>query len=214
IVADIGLSSNELDNSGRGFSFQKDEPLDMRFDVRQQTDAAFIIKEHSERDLAEIFKKYGEDKFSGKIAKHIVRARQENPIKKTFELVEIVKEALPKPVKHRFADSARRIFQALRITVNNELDSLENFLPNALDILAPGGVLAVVSFHSLEDSIVKQFFREASQGCVCPLDFPICQCGRNPRARLLMKKPVGAADAELEKNPRSKPAKLRAIQKY
>jgi 16S rRNA (cytosine1402-N4)-methyltransferase len=129
------------------------------------------------------------------------------------DLTEIIEQALPKPVKHKWEDSARRIFQALRIAVNHELENLETFLPNAFDILAPGGILAVVTFHSLEDRIVKQFFQGLAKGCVCPPDFPICQCGRNPQAKIITKKPITASEAELARNSRSKPAKLRAIQK-
>jgi 16S rRNA (cytosine1402-N4)-methyltransferase len=214
IVADIGLSSYQLDASGRGISFQKKEPLDMRFDLSKDTsDAKFILNNHDEQDLIKIFEEYGEEKYAKAIARKIVSSRNEKPFHYTTDLVEAITEALPKPVKHLYADSCRRIFQALRIAVNHELENLERFLPKALDILAPGGRLVIVSFHSLEDRIVKQFFLKASRGCVCPIDFPECICGKSPLAKVLTKKIVTATEAELETNMRSKPAKLRAIQK-
>jgi 16S rRNA (cytosine1402-N4)-methyltransferase len=213
IVADIGLSSFHIDSSGRGISFQKKELLDMRFDVRQDTTAAFILNNKSEQEIRQLFQKYGEEKFSGQIARKIVQKRSEQPLKYTTDLTDVIEAALPKPIKHKWTDSARRIFQALRIAVNHELDNLETFLPNAFDILAPDGKLIVVTFHSLEDRIVKQYFQGLAKGCVCPIDFPICQCGKNPQAKILTKKPITASDAELEKNSRSKSAKLRAIQK-
>ncbi len=212
IVADIGLSSFELDQSGRGFSFQRSEPLDMRFNQSQPEDAAFYLNNKSETELKKIFEEYGEEKFSKQIAAKAVRYRVEvSPIKHTSELYEIIKDALPKPFKHKADDSARRIFQALRIAVNHELENLQEFLPKAFDLLNPGGRLVVVSFHSLEDRIVKQYFNELSKGCVCPIEFPECICGQNPKAKILTKKPVVAGENELKNNSRSKPAKLRAL---
>jgi 16S rRNA (cytosine1402-N4)-methyltransferase len=214
IVADLGLSSYHIDNSERGISFQVKEPLDMRFDLSTNTpDARFILNNHSESEIYKIFEQYGEDKYSRQIARKVIQARAEKPIHFTTDLVEIITEALPKPVKHKAADSCRRIFQALRIAVNHELESLEEFLPKALDLVVPGGRIVIVSFHSLEDRIVKQFFNEAATGCICPADFPQCVCGRTPRAKILTKKPVSAAEPELNENMRSKPAKLRAIEK-
>lgn len=214
IVADLGLSSYHIDASERGISFQKKEPLDMRFDVTKDTsDARFILNNHTEAELVKLFTDYGEEKFSRQIAHAIVKRRQETLLHYTTDLVEAIQEALPKPVKHLYQDSARRIFQALRIAVNHELESLEQFLPKALDLVAPGGKIAIISFHSLEDRIVKQFFVEAATGCICPPEFPICQCGRTPRAKILTKKPITATEQELSLNMRSKPAKLRAIQK-
>ena len=214
IVADLGLSSYHIDASERGISFQKKEPLDMRFDVTKDTpDARFILNNHTEAELVKLFTDYGEEKFSRQIAHAIVKRRQETLLHYTTDLVEAIQEALPKPVKHLYQDSARRIFQALRIAVNHELESLEQFLPKALDLVAPGGKIVIISFHSLEDRIVKQFFVEAATGCICPPEFPICQCGRTPRAKILTKKPITATEQELLLNMRSKPAKLRAIQK-
>ena len=214
IVADIGLSSFQIDKSGRGISFQKKELLDMRFDISSnQPDARFLLHHRTAEELAEIFKKYGEDKNSNKIARNIVRYRETNELKYTDELVQIIQDSLPKPEKHRWSDSARRIFQALRIEVNHELANLEVFLPKAFDLLATDGRLAVVTFHSLEDRIVKNFFKELATGCICPKDFPVCRCGRTPQGKIITKKAVTATDTELEENSRSKSAKLRVIQK-
>jgi 16S rRNA (cytosine1402-N4)-methyltransferase len=214
IVADIGLSSFQLEGSGRGISFQKQEPLDMRFDLSDNsTDAKFIVNNWDQSRLTEIFQNYGEEKFSSPIARKIVQHRQLKLLHYTTDLVAIIQEALPAPEKHRFADSARRIFQALRITVNHELENLETFLPKAFDLLAKGGKLAIISFHSLEDRIVKEYFLSLARGCICPLDFPQCICGQTPKAKILTKKPITAKPYELEKNPRSKPAKLRVVEK-
>ncbi len=214
IVADIGLSSYQLDSSGRGISFQVDEPLDMRFDLSSdQPDAKFIVNFFETARLNKIFHDFSEDKFSQRIVNKIAEYRSEKQIETTFELVEIIKSALPKPVAHRWKDSARRIFQALRIEVNHELENLQTFLPKAFDLLKPGGRLVVVTFHSLEDRIVKQYFSSLSKGCVCPVEFPICKCGRLPLAKILTKKPITPGVTELEQNSRSKSAKLRAIYK-
>ena len=212
IVADLGLSSYELEN--RGMSFQKKEVLDMRFDHHgEHIDAKFILNNYDRNRLTKIFRDYGEEKFSQQIARKIEESKSKSQIHYTTDLYQIIQDALPKPVKHKAADSARRIFQALRIEVNHELDSLKEFLPKAFDVLSPGGRLVIVSFHSLEDRMVKEFFRDLSQGCVCPLDFPQCVCGQNPKGKILTKKPITASKEELAVNPRSKPAKLRAITK-
>jgi len=186
IVADIGLSSYQLDQSNRGITFQKKEPLDMRFDLSsQEPDARFMLNEYSEADLAKMFWDYGEEKESKRIARAIVHERAEKPLHYTTDLVEIIKNALPKPVQHKWDSSARRIFQALRVAVNHELENLEAFLPKALDLVNPGGVIVIVSFHSLEDRIVKQFFQESAKGCICPKEFPICLCGQTPRVEII-----------------------------
>lgn len=214
IVADIGLSSYELDQAGRGISFKNKEPLDMRFDMSsQEPDAKFILNNYDEKRLLEIFEKYGEDKFSRQITRKIVEIRNQKFIHYTTELMEIIESALPKPVKHKAEDSARRIFQALRIEVNHELENLETFLPKAFDLLKPGGKLAVVSFHSLEDRLVKHYFIKLTKGCVCPPEFPQCICGQEPKGKILTKKSVIASEEELLENSRSRPAKLRVIQK-
>ena len=214
IVADIGFSSYELDQSGRGLSFQKDEPLDMRFDQSQPEDARFLLASRSEAELEKIFREYGEEKFSRQIARRIKTSQAAGQkLHKTGQLYELIQAALPKPVKHKAADSARRVFQALRIAVNHELENLQDFLPKAFDILSAGGRLAVVSFHSLEDRIVKEFFNQLAKGCICPPDFPQCVCGKSPLLKVLTKKPVTASEAELAANSRSRPAKLRAALK-
>lgn len=212
IVADLGLSSHELETAGRGMSFQKDELLDMRFDLSQTKDAKFVLNNYSKEKLAEIFKEYGEERFGYQIAKNIERTKiQSGEIRRSSELYEIIRSSVPKQVRHKAADSARRIFQALRIEVNGELENLSVFLPKALDLLAPGGIMAVVSFHSLEDRIVKTFFAHSSRGCVCPPDFPQCICGKNPKARLLTKKGITASEAEISVNGKARSARLRAI---
>lgn len=212
IVADLGLSSYELEH--RGISFQTNQPLDMRFDLSQPLDAKFVLNNYEQEKLIKIFEEYGEEKFSRQITRKVIGIREEGrEIKHTKELCEIIKDALPKPFKHKADDSARRIFQALRIEVNHELSNLEEFLPKAFDLLAPGGRLVVVSFHSLEDRIVKQFFAGLAKGCVCPPEFPQCLCGQTPKAKILTKKPVTANSYELAHNSKSKPAKLRAVEK-
>lgn len=215
IVADIGLSSYQLDQAERGISFQKNEVLDMRFDKSSsQPDAKFILNNYEEEKLLKIFRNYGEEKFAKQIANKVLGLRTKGEeIKYTTDLYKIIKDALPKPVKHRANDSARRIFQALRIEVNQELENLESFLPQAFEILKSGGRLAVVSFHSLEDRIVKQFFANICKGCICPIDFPICVCKKTILATIETKKPILASENEKIKNPRSISAKLRVIKK-
>lgn len=222
ILGDVGISSYDLEQSGRGFAFQKDETLDMRFNPdskpesrhKQPVTAHFILQHYSEQDLERIFRQYGEEKFSKKIARAVVAHRQAAELKTTNQLFELIKHALPGAVRFKAGDSARRIFQALRIEVNSELSNIEEFLPKAFNFLNPGGRLAVISFHSLEDRIVKQFFNSKAKGCVCPPEFPVCKCGRKALARILTKKPVTAEPEEAEKNPRAKPAKLRVLQKF
>ena len=214
IVADLGLSSYELDQAGRGMSFQKKEILDMRFDQSAPEDARYILQNYDGKSLEKIFNDYGEEKFTRQIVREVIGLRAKGvDLKYTTDLYQAIQDALPKPVKHRADDSARRIFQALRIAVNHELENLETFLPKAFDVLAPGGRLVVVSFQSLEDRIVKQFFLSQAKGCICPIDFPQCVCGKNPQGRILTKRPCVATEQELEANPRSKAAKLRAIVK-
>lgn len=214
IVADIGLSSYQIDQSQRGISFQKKEVLDMRFDQSSnEPDARFLLNHRDQRELAGLFKTYGEEKYANQIAKRIIKARESKLIKYTDELVDLIKLSLPKPVAHKYQDTARRIFQSLRIAVNHELENLQTFLPKAFDILAPKGKFVVVTFHSLEDRIVKNYFKALTQGCVCPPEFPICKCGRLPQGQLLTKKAVTASEEELSLNPRAKSAKLRAIEK-
>jgi 16S rRNA (cytosine1402-N4)-methyltransferase len=213
IILDLGFSSLQLDDSQRGFSFQNNGPLDMRYDRTQKLDAAAVLNQYPEKQLAEVFKKYGEDIHARKIAHAIVVQREDSGISSAEQVFDLIRKALPAPVKHKAADSARRIFQAVRIEVNHELDNLQKALPEMFGLLAPGGRLTVISFHSLEDRIVKNFFLELAKGCVCPPDFPECICGNKPKAKILTRKPVTAGPEELAQNPRSKPAKLRAIEK-
>jgi 16S rRNA (cytosine1402-N4)-methyltransferase len=213
ILLDLGFSSMQLDDPARGFSFQGDGPLDMRFDRKQQLTAAEVLNKYQEEKLAEIFKAYGEENFSKRIARQVVVHRKVSPLSAASEVLSLIRQALPAPVRHKAADSARRIFQAIRIEVNGELKNLEKALPDMIDLLAPNGRLVIISFHSLEDRIVKNFFNNLAKGCTCPSDFPQCVCGKNPAIKILTKKPVTASDAELAKNSRSKPAKLRAAQK-
>lgn len=214
IVADLGLSSFELDQSGRGFSFQKDEVLDMRFGPNlQDKTAAQILELYSEQELVKVFKEYGEEKMSVAIARNIVRRRLNAPLKRTTELVEIIADSIPRRSEVFVRDVCRRIFQALRVEVNNELGFLDSFLDQAVEILAPGGRLVVVTFHSLEDRIVKHKFKDWEISCVCPKGFPICKCGKIPKGKILTKKPVLPSLTETGFNPRSKSAKLRAFEK-
>ena len=221
IIIDIGISSYDLEGSNRGFSFQKHEPLDMRFDPearpahkeKEPFTARYIANHYSEKELKQIFDQYGEEKFSSRIVRGIIEHRQENKIETTEDLFNIIKHSLPAAFRFRAGDRARRIFQALRIEVNKELENLEKFLPDAFEILAKNGKLAVISFHSLEDRIVKHFFLEKAKGCICPPDFPQCVCGKEPLAKILTKKPITASGEEQKENSRSTPAKLRVIQK-
>lgn len=213
IVADIGLSSYELDEAGRGISFQKDEPLDMRFNTGSGITASHILATYSEDELAGIFKVFGEERYARAIARNIVQNRAKAPVTRTLDLTHLILASIPSRLRHTAQDSFRRIFQALRIEVNGELKNLEKFLPAAFDLLEPGGVLAVVSFHSLEDRIVKQYFQSLRGSCVCPKDFPVCVCEKTPQAEVLTKKPITAQSVELAANTRAKSAKLRAVKK-
>ncbi len=215
IVADIGLSSHQLDHGERGISFQKTEELDMRFDLTSTNPTAKqILNNSSEAELRQIFEDFGEEKFSRQIARKVYELRsQSHELETTADLYQVIQDALPKPVKHKADDSARRIFQALRIVVNRELENLEIFLPKAFKALKPGGKLAVVSFHSLEDRIVKQYFVSLTKGCICPPDFPLCLCNKQSLGKILTKKPLTASIQELQANPRSSSAKLRVVEK-
>jgi 16S rRNA (cytosine1402-N4)-methyltransferase len=210
ILLDLGVSSMQVDRSERGFSYAVDAPLDMRMDPSQPRSARELVNEAGERELADVFRRYGEERFARQIARAIVRRRRDAPLERTSELVEVVRSAVPAP--RRFGDGhpAKRVFQALRIAVNDELASLERALPEALAMLRPGGRIAVISFHSLEDRIVKRFFAAEARGCVCPPELPVCVCGREPRLRLLARKAVRPSPAEVAANPRSASARLRA----
>jgi 16S rRNA (cytosine1402-N4)-methyltransferase len=213
ILFDLGVSSMQLDRPERGFSYAYDAPLDMRMDPSEEHSARDLVNEASERELADIFRGYGEERYARQIARAIVRRRREHPFERTGELVETIKSAIPTPARFGDGHPARRVFQALRIAVNDELDALEAALPAALDTLRPGGRMAVISFHSLEDRIVKRFFRREEHGCTCPPEFPVCVCGREPSLRVLTKKAIRPSAAEVAANPRAGSARLRAAKK-
>jgi 16S rRNA (cytosine1402-N4)-methyltransferase len=213
ILLDLGVSSMQLDRPERGFSYAADAPLDMRMDPTAELSAAGLVNEASERELATIFRRYGEERYAKQIARAIGRRRKKQPIERTGELVEIIRAAIPAPARFGDGHPAKRVFQALRIAVNDELGELEEALPAALDMLRPGGRLAVIAFHSLEDRIVKRFFQRLERGCVCPPDFPVCVCGREPELRRLNRKAIRPSSHELALNPRAASARLRAAQK-
>lgn len=211
VLLDIGVSSHQLDTDERGFSFHKDAPLDMRMS-QSGTSAEDLVNDLSYEELRDIIYRYGEDKFAPSIAKGIVKAREEERITTTLQLAEIIKNSVPQKVR-REGHPARKTFQALRIEVNGELTQLDNGLDEAFEMLSPKGRLAVISFHSLEDRIVKQKMASWCKGCTCPKDFPVCVCGNVPKAKLVNRKPIEATQEELDKNPRSRSAKLRICEK-
>ena len=210
ILLDLGVSSMQLDRPDRGFSYSVDAPLDMRMDPTQELDASEVVNTWAERDLTTIFRRYGEERYAKQIARAIVRQR---PFDRTAELVDVIKCAIPAPARFGEGHPAKRVFQALRIAVNDELGSLEAALPAALELLKPGGRLAVISFHSLEDRIVKHFLRDRERGCTCPPDFPVCVCGHEPELRAIQRRPIRPSDAEVAANPRAASARLRAAVK-
>lgn len=213
MVLDLGVSSYQLDNADRGFSYIADAPLDMRMNREDEKTAYDVVNTYSAEKLSEIFFAYGEEKWSKRIAQFIVEKREKAPIVNTSELVNIVKEAIPKGAREGIAHPEKRIFQAIRIEVNNELAVLKNALTDAVNALDKGARLAVITFHSLEDRIVKTTFSELSKGCVCPPDFPICVCGKKPQIKVITKRPILPTENELEANSRSKSAKLRVCEK-
>ena len=213
ILLDLGVSSMQLDRPERGFSYAADAPLDMRMDPTQDVSARDVVNTWDERDLVTIFRRYGEERYARQIARAIGRRRREQPFERTGELVDTIKCAIPAPARFGDGHPAKRVFQALRIAVNGELDSLESALPAALEMLRPGGRLGVISFHSLEDRIVKRFMRERERGCTCPPDFPVCVCGNEPELRALQRRPIRPGQAEVAANPRSASARFRVAVK-
>jgi 16S rRNA (cytosine1402-N4)-methyltransferase len=209
VLMDLGVSSMQIDRSERGFSYAADAPLDMRMDPFAEVTAAGIVNEADERDLATIFKRYGEERYARQIARAIVRRRKEQRFERTGDLVETIRAAIPAPARFGDGHPAKRVFQALRIAVNDELGSLEAALPAAFRMLRPSGRLAVIAFHSLEDRIVKRFMRDLERGCDCPPDFPVCVCGKEPQLRVPSRKAVRPSARELAANPRSASARLR-----
>jgi 16S rRNA (cytosine1402-N4)-methyltransferase len=213
ILLDIGVSSMQIDRPERGFSYATDAPLDMRMDPSGEITAATIVNTWDERELATIFRRFGEERYAGPIARAIVRRRAEQAFFRTGDLVDVIKAAIPTPARFGEGHPAKRVFQALRIAVNDELGQLEAALPAAVAMLRPGGRLAVISFQSLEDRIVKQFMVAGAKGCTCPPDFPICVCGKEPELRLLTKKPVRPSAFETDHNPRAASSRLRVAVK-
>jgi 16S rRNA (cytosine1402-N4)-methyltransferase len=211
-LLDLGVSSYQLDHAERGFSYQKEGALDMRMD-REGQSAADIVNEWAWQQLADTIRRYGEEPYAAAIAKKIVAERQKKPIQTTLELGEIITSALPPAVRRKSKNPARKTFQALRIAVNNELEALEEGLCNIFELLKPGGRFCVITFHSLEDRIVKQYFASLQTGCTCPPDFPICVCGNRPKARAITRKPIVATPQEQQSNRRARSAKLRVIEK-
>lgn len=213
IVLDLGVSSYQLDTADRGFSYREDAPLDMRMDQRQTLTARDIVNEYSEMKLYQIIRDYGEDKFAKNIAKYIVAARQQKPIETTLELAEIIKRAIPMKVRAVGGHPAKRTFQAIRIELNHELEVLQNSIDDMISLLNDGGRLCIITFHSLEDRIVKSIFRKNENPCECPPSFPVCVCGKVSQGKVVTRKPILPSAEELEVNSRSKSAKLRVFMK-
>jgi 16S rRNA (cytosine1402-N4)-methyltransferase len=210
LLLDLGVSSMQLDRPERGFSYAVDAPLDMRMDPTAEVSARDLVNESPERELATIFRRYGDERYAKQIARAIARRRKQQPIERTGELVELIRSAIPAPARFGDGHPAKRVFQALRIAVNDELGELEEALPAALEMLRPGGRIAVIAFHSLEDRIVKRYFQRLERGCVCPPDFPVCVCGREPELRRLNRKAIRPSAQEVALNPRAASARLRA----
>ena len=213
MLFDLGVSSPQLDDASRGFSYMQDAPLDMRMDTAAPLTAYEVVNTWSQEELRRILYEYGEERYAPAIAKAIVRARETAPVQTTLELVEVIKSAMPPAALREKQHPAKRSFQAIRIAVNGELDALPPMLRAAVDGLNPGGRLAVITFHSLEDRIVKRALAEQAKGCTCPPEFPVCVCGKKPRIRLVNRKPITADGAELSDNPRARSAKLRVAEK-
>ena len=213
ILLDIGVSSYQLDNLERGFSYKSDAPLDMRMDTRQELTAADVVNTYSENELFKIIKDYGEDKFAKNIAKHIVLARKEKPLETTKELSEVIKRAIPMKVQAKGGHPAKKTFQAIRIEVNQELTVLKESIDKMIDLLKPNGRICIITFHSLEDRIVKTKFRENENPCTCPPNFPVCVCGKKSKGKVITRKPIIPGEEELEYNKRAKSSKLRVFER-
>lgn len=213
ILLDLGVSSYQLDEAERGFTYREDAPLDMRMDQRQEKTAADIVNGYSEQELYRVLRDFGEERFAKNIAKHIVNTREKRPIRTTGELVEIIKAAIPLKIRMQKGHPAKQTFQAIRIELNQELDVLEDSLDDMIDLLNPGGRICIITFHSLEDRIVKNTFRRNENPCTCPSHFPVCVCGKISKGRVVTRKPMVPTDRELEENSRSKSAKLRVFER-
>ena len=213
IVLDLGVSSYQLDTAERGFSYREDAPLDMRMDRRQKMTARDIVNDYEERELYRVIRDYGEDKFAKNIAKHIVAARQKAPIETTGQMTEIIRASIPMKFQKKSGHPAKRTFQAIRIELNQELEVLKNSLDAMIDLLNPGGRLCIITFHSLEDRIVKSAFRKNENPCTCPSDFPVCVCGKISKGSIITRKPILPSKEEMEENSRAKSAKLRIFER-
>ena len=213
IILDLGVSSYQLDTAERGFTYREDVPLDMRMDQRQARTAKDIVNDYSEMELYRIIRDYGEDKFAKNIAKHIVQARQEKPLETTGELIQAIKAAIPMKVRAVGGNPAKKTFQAIRIELNNELGVLKDSLDDMVNLLNDKGRLCIITFHSLEDRIVKNHFRTSENPCICPKEFPVCVCGRISKGKVITRKPILPGEEELEENSRSKSAKLRVFER-
>lgn len=213
IMLDLGVSSHQLDVAERGFSYMADAPLDMRMDKRQERTAYDIVNGYSEHELARIIREYGEDKFAQNISKHIVAMRQKKPIETTGELNEAIRAAIPMKIQKTLGHPSKRTFQAIRIELNEELEELRTALENMIDLLKPGGRFCIITFHSLEDRMVKTMFKKEESPCTCPPEFPVCVCGKKPRVKIITKKPILPSETEQEENSRARSAKLRVLER-
>ena len=213
MLFDLGVSSPQLDDGSRGFSYLQDAPLDMRMDQSAPLTARDVVNGWSQEELKRMLWQYGEERYAGPIAAAMVRAREQAPIETTGQLAELIRSAMPAKARREKQHPAKRSFQAIRIAVNDELGEVERLLDGALELLNPGGRLAIISFHSLEDRLVKTAYGEWAKGCTCPPDFPVCVCGKTPRVKLVGRRPITAGEAELEENPRARSAKLRVAEK-
>jgi len=214
ILLDLGVSSYQLDDAERGFSYQLDAPLDMRMDKSQELNAEIVVNEYDEDSLKRIISDYGEEKWASRIASFIVKARKDRRIRTTGELVEIIKAAIPSSARREGPHPAKRTFQAIRIEVNNELGILEKTIEDAVELLGPGGRLCIITFHSLEDRIVKSTYKKIANPCICPPDFPVCTCGRKGKIEIITRKPILPGNEELRDNPRARSAKLRVAERF
>lgn len=213
ILLDLGVSSYQLDEAGRGFTYREDAPLDMRMDQRQERTAKDIVNDYDETELYHMIRDYGEDRFAKNIAKHIVQARKKKAIETTGELVEVIRAAIPMKVRMQKGHPAKQTFQAIRIELNRELEVLKDSLDDMIDMLNPGGRICIITFHSLEDRIVKNTFRRNENPCTCPSDFPVCVCGKVSKGKVITRKPILPSEEELQENSRSKSAKLRVFER-
>ena len=213
ILLDLGVSSYQLDTAERGFSYMADAPLDMRMDREESRTAWDIVNTYSEQELFRVIRDYGEDRFAKNIAKHIVKQREEKPVETTGELVKIIQGAIPMKVQKTGGHPAKRTFQAIRIELNRELTVIDEVIDTMIDVLKPGGRLCIITFHSLEDRIVKSRFRTAENPCICPREFPVCVCGRKSKGHVVTRKPILPSETEMEENPRARSAKLRVFEK-